>query len=262
MCRTGKPLFLFSTTYSGTRQWHSADRLLVNIVLSVFWFNPVFWLLHKELFVVHEFIADEAAVGDRDVDELATILLAAAFPVHYTNITNQFFTSPIKRRLHMITSKQKTQFASLIRLSVIPVLLILTLAFSGKAKVAKAGLIDQATASEMHQPPDEIRQVVLQDTVKASFPGGDEAWSRYIATQVKRNLESLIKAGVEGTAVLDFVVDERGDISEMRITKLEGTLLAEVLFDAIAKGPKWIPARHNGKNIRSHHKLPLTFKIE
>lgn len=44
---------------------------------SLFWVNPFYWLLQKELSTVHEFIADDVAIGDGDTEAFASMLLYA-----------------------------------------------------------------------------------------------------------------------------------------------------------------------------------------
>lgn len=244
------------------RQLHSLDRLLVNMLMILFWINPVFWLVRKELFLVHEFIADDQSVKNKDADEFARMLLTAAFPVQYTTIANHFFTSPIKRRLFMLTQQQKTRFGYMSRLLALPVLLLLVAAFSIKDQLKPAA----------HPQPKMVRQEggekfagttqIVKDTVKASFPGGEAAWAKYISREVYKRIDSLQEAGKQGTAEVMFVVHEDGSLSDLKITKMEGTLLAQIVFDAIKNGPKWVPALSNAKRVRTIHKQPVTFQIQ
>lgn len=84
------------------RQHHSLDKLLVSLILAVFWINPFFWLLRRELALVHEYLADEAAIGDRDTAAFARMLLHSAYKGRFAGITSPFFCSPIKNRLLML----------------------------------------------------------------------------------------------------------------------------------------------------------------
>ena len=40
-------------------QKHSWDKLFIEFVQAVFWFNPIFYWLKKELFLIHEYLADK-----------------------------------------------------------------------------------------------------------------------------------------------------------------------------------------------------------
>jgi hypothetical protein len=84
------------------REKHSVDKLLVQAVLIFFWINPVFWLMRRELQMIHEFIADKKAVGQEGAAALAAMILRSAYSTQYNNLTAAFFQQPIKRRLAML----------------------------------------------------------------------------------------------------------------------------------------------------------------
>jgi len=88
---------------------HSIDKLFINALLIVGWPNPFFWLIRKELNMIHEFIADSKAIDNGDASAFAAMLLRSTYPGHNFSLTNSFFHSPIKRRLIMLTSSKKSQ---------------------------------------------------------------------------------------------------------------------------------------------------------
>lgn len=115
---------------------HSADKLFLQLVLIPFWANPVFWLIRRELKLVHEFIADEEAVDRYDTAAFAAMVLQSAFPRQFSALTNPFFQSPIKRRLSMLTKNHKPQLGYIGRLFLLPVLALTVFAFTIKTKEA------------------------------------------------------------------------------------------------------------------------------
>jgi N-acetylmuramoyl-L-alanine amidase len=123
---------IFKHELAHIKEKHTYDKLFINIVLIIFWFNPFFWLLRKELNLIHEFIADKKAVGDGDTSGFAAMLLQTIYPQHQFSIANNFFYSPIKRRLLMIT-KIKNQKANYIgRILVLPLSILILAAFTFK----------------------------------------------------------------------------------------------------------------------------------
>ncbi|HQS24769.1 MAG: hypothetical protein B7Y11_11130 [Sphingobacteriia bacterium 24-36-13] len=106
------------------KEKHSFDKIFMQLILIAGWFNPFFWLIKKELHMIHEFIADKKSVDNGDTASLAQMLLAAAYPQHQFNLTNPFFFSPIKRRIAMLTKQQHSRFSYLRRLVVLPLLAI------------------------------------------------------------------------------------------------------------------------------------------
>lgn len=104
-------------------QYHSFDKVLASLSTCLAWMNPFFWLIRKELEVVHEFIADEAAITNNDASQLAEMLLAAQFsPTLFSN-GQSFFYSSIKRRILMLTASKKTSYSYARRLLVLPITL-------------------------------------------------------------------------------------------------------------------------------------------
>ncbi len=109
---------------------HTHDKIFLNIVLILFWCNPVFWLLRKELHLIHEFIADKKAIEDGDTTAFAAMILASSYPKTNFNSINPFFYSPIKRRLQMLTKKNNPLASYISRLLVLPVLCMVVAIFS------------------------------------------------------------------------------------------------------------------------------------
>lgn len=109
---------------------HSADKLFMQLVLIAFWFNPFFWLIRKELHLIHEFIADKRSLGQSGADALAAMLLQSAYPQHYSSLVNPFFKTSIKRRLTMISQIKNPRVNYFSRLAVLPIVAITILSFS------------------------------------------------------------------------------------------------------------------------------------
>ncbi len=129
---TGRQIFRHEVAH--VQEKHSYDKLFVNIVLIFFWCNPFFWLIRKELNMIHEFIADKKAVEDNDTASFAAMILQAAYPKHRFELTNNFFYSPIKRRLLMLTKNQNPKVSYFSRILVLPLAALVFAAFTFKAK--------------------------------------------------------------------------------------------------------------------------------
>jgi len=123
---------IFKHEIAHVQEKHSWDKMFINIILIVFWSNPIFWLIRKELSMIHEFIADKKAVEDGDTSAFAAMILKATFPQKTFYITNSFFYSPIKRRIMMLTKQQHPRMNYISRLLVLPLLVIVFGAFTIK----------------------------------------------------------------------------------------------------------------------------------
>ena len=131
----GKQILQHELTH--VKQYHSIDKIGVQLILIVGWFNTFFWLLKKELDMIHEFIADKKSVENGDAASFAQMLLTTAYPGQQFPLTNPFFFSPIKRRLKMLTNVKNPSFSYARRIVVLPLLSIVVLLFAFRAKEEK-----------------------------------------------------------------------------------------------------------------------------
>ena len=118
----GQQIFKHEITH--IQQKHTWDRIYCQIVASLFWMNPINWIIQKELMTIHEFIADEEAVGNENVEIFAKMLLQTHYGNHFLNPSQQFFYSSIKRRVIMLTTSKNIKYSYARRLMVLPILVI------------------------------------------------------------------------------------------------------------------------------------------
>ncbi len=118
----GQQIFKHEITH--IQQKHTWDRIYCQIIASIFWMNPFNWIIQKELVAIHEFIADEEAVGNSNVADFAKMLLQTHYGNHFLNPTHSFFYSSIKRRLAMLTQTSNPTYSYMRRVMVLPVLFI------------------------------------------------------------------------------------------------------------------------------------------
>ncbi len=128
----GKQILQHEITH--IKQKHSLDKIFMQLVLCLCWMNPFYWLLKKELYLIHEFIADEKAVNDNDAASFAKMLLTAQFGKFEFLPAQSIFYSSIKRRLLMLTTLQKTQFSYLRRIMVLPLIAAVVCLFAFTVK--------------------------------------------------------------------------------------------------------------------------------
>lgn len=129
---TGKQIFKHEVAH--VQEKHTHDKLFINAILILFWSNPFFWLIRKELNMIHEFIADKKAVEDNDTASFAAMILQATYPQHRFQLTNNFFYSPIKRRLLMLTKNNNPKVNYWGRIMVLPLAVLVFAAFTLKTK--------------------------------------------------------------------------------------------------------------------------------
>ena len=129
----------------------------------------------------------------------------------------------------------------------------------------KGGVVEAPKADD----EDKVFQKVEID---AEFPGGNSGWTKYVTREIERNIDELQEDGKSGTAVILFIVDKEGAVSDVRALPCSeagvadclgpGSKLAEVAVNAIRKGPKWKPAVQNGRNVKAYRRQPVRFQLE
>jgi N-acetylmuramoyl-L-alanine amidase len=132
------------------QQKHSTDIILTELVTALFWVNPFFHILKKELKAIHEFLADQYAISGNDRYAYAELLVLQTMKASYPPITNHFFQNHIKRRIAMITNNQKSRYSYRSRLMVLPVLALVFCAIAFRTQ--RSALVDGKPVVPALQP--------------------------------------------------------------------------------------------------------------
>ena len=116
---------------SHSEQFHSLDILFVELTSIVFWFNPILTYLKKSLQEVHEYAVDERIAGFGEKKKnYAQLLLTLASDVKGFNLSVSFTGKQIKNRIIMITKPRSLPKYKLVFTLIIPLTVLLLLAFS------------------------------------------------------------------------------------------------------------------------------------
>jgi TonB-dependent SusC/RagA subfamily outer membrane receptor len=112
-------------------QKHSIDILLTQLSCIILWFNPFIWLYNNLIKQNLEFIADKETQRKFNCNKsYQTTLLKTSMPSHQMALTNNFYTSLIKKRILML-HKSKSKKINLIKYAfVIPLLAIFLMSFN------------------------------------------------------------------------------------------------------------------------------------
>ena len=92
------------------------------------------------------------------------------------------------------------------------------------------------------------------------FPGGEAALIQYLQERI-RYTDLAKNLNLEGKIILNFVVDEEGNISDCIIKRALGGGLDEVAIHVVEKMPQWKPGKQNGKNVAVLFTLPIDFEL-
>jgi protein TonB len=96
--------------------------------------------------------------------------------------------------------------------------------------------------------------------IESEYPGGSAAWQRYL-NKTLRYPQDAIDNEVQGTVVIQFIVDKEGNVSEVEAISGPEELRSEAVR-VIKKSGKWTPAVQNGRQVKSYKKQPIVFRLE
>ena len=110
-------------------------------------------------------------------------------------------------------------------------------------------------------PPLPERPIEVVDEY-AEFPGGRAALTHYLQTNLIYPQKAL-KKGLQGKCFVKFEVGINGDVSNVTIVKkVPDCPECDAEAARVVKAmPQWVPAKIDGKPVRSVFNLPITFKI-
>jgi TonB family protein len=246
-----------------TKQWHSADILLLEILKVAFWFNPVLLLYKQSIQEVHEFLADSEAPNR---ENYAHFLVAYALNAPVASLTNHFFKpSQIKTRIQMIYKNRTSKWmlgSYMIALTAIGITALVVagceqneqsdlLALKDKSSEMKKSVADLPT-------PGKIFSVVEE---QPEFPGGTSAMYKFLGQNIKYP-EAASRANVSGRVFLSFVVTQTGDIQDIMVLKGIGFGCDAEAIRVLKSFPKWEPGKQDGVPVNVRYNLPINFQLE
>ena len=71
-----------------------------------------------------------------------------------------------------------------------------------------------------------------------------------------------VENGIQGRVWVDFIVDESGNVKDVRISRGVHTSLDDEAVRVISASPKWRPGRHRGKKVAVAMSVPVDFRLE
>ncbi len=100
-----------------SKQYHSLDIMLIEVLMCFSWFNPFIWLFKKEIETNHEFLADSFVVNSGiDVDYYSTLIVNQS-KNHISGIYSGFSLIKTKNRLNMLHQQKPSIFKNFLKIS-------------------------------------------------------------------------------------------------------------------------------------------------
>jgi protein TonB len=112
-------------------------------------------------------------------------------------------------------------------------------------------------AKEDKADDNQVFEIVEQ---MAEFPGGAAAMMQFISKNLKYP-EIALENTIEGTVVVEFIVEKDGSITNINVIKDIGGGCGAEAARVIKMMPKWNPAKQRDMPVRLKMKAPVKFKV-
>jgi len=127
--------------------------------------------------------------------------------------------------------------------------------------LAKISNQNEQTFSSISSNNDDFK-IYTKVEIEAEFPGGRNGWTRFLTN----NLDSEVP-GSNGanpgqyTVIVRFIVAKDGSVSDVQAETSHGYGMEQESVRAIKKSGRWTPALHNGRNVISYKRQPITWTV-
>lgn len=100
--------------------------------------------------------------------------------------------------------------------------------------------------------------------VKPAFLGSsdpEQFMQKWVYTYLKYP-QKAVENGIQGRVLVDFVIDEKGDVQDVAVSRGVDPLLDEAAVKVISASPRWRPARHRGEKVKCSMSVYVEFRLQ
>ncbi|MDE6570236.1 MAG: TonB family protein [Alistipes sp.] len=244
---------------SHIRHRHSAERIAMETMKALLWWNPFVWLAASRLNEVEEYEADgDVLRSGCDVRYYMQLILKQLLG-YSPDITNGLRNSRTKKRFIMMTTDNAHRHVLLRLAGTVPALIGLLCAFSFTSRAAEPVVSEHGTSlvGTAQQPDDAYFRVEVMPT----FRGGNlNDFRRWVQTQVRMPEEALDNR-IQGRVVATFTIEKDGTLANIEILQTPDRSLSEEVERVLKRSDKWTPGMQKGEAVRVKYTLPVDFRL-
>lgn len=227
------------------RHRHSIDILILECIKVMMWINPIYYLISKEIKLIHEYQADRTASQTEGQQQYIHLILSHALG-HSLPLSNHFFHVNTKKRIMMLRRIAKPRLARFKYVLLLPFLSLVLIAYTHKEmrSQTKEGLSSFSKSTEVNYGDYDIppKPTNLKELYQA-VPYPEEAKSK----------------GIQGKVMIEAEVDENGGLDKVCVDdgpELLSSALIPHVFNL-----KFEPAYKDNKPVAGSVKIPFVFKL-
>ena len=155
------------------RHRHWIDLLFIKLCAILMWWNPLVWLLGRELRTVHEFQADADVLSrGHGVADYQMLLVRKAASYNLSPLASHFAQSRLKRRFIMMKQRRPGRFAPMRILAVAASFVVASLILGTDSVNAAIQRLRDVSFSDISF--DSLRQYNVEEIFSETDPSGKE----------------------------------------------------------------------------------------
>lgn len=210
---------------------HSIDNLIFTLYEVIFWFNPIVYLMHKELRISHEFEVDNELCSSE-----FEIISPNTKRMIYSTIANNYTFNNIKRRLEMRNNNNNRKLP--IVYAIMTTIILSTMMIIGTNNTY-AG--DKTEVTKQPSYNGDMMSTLVENI---KYP------------------KSAFEDGIEGRTIVQLTISKEGTIKNTSVAQSSGNKeLDEEAMRAAEFLKEWTPGEKDGKKIDVAVQIPIKFKL-
>lgn len=117
------------------------------------------------------------------------------------------------------------------------------------------------------KPKDDVLDVKVEEPPISiaeempDFPGGDLERQKFLKENTRYPQQAL-ETDIQGTVYVQFVVDTKGNITDVKVLRGIGGGCDEEAVRVIKMMPQWHAGKQNGRSVRVLFTMPVVFRLQ
>lgn len=262
-------------------QYHTLDRLLLELLTTIQWFNPVAWLYRRSMLEIHEYLADEEVIKrGTSVHFYQSMLMNLQMGREFFSPASNFNKSLTLNRIKMMTTIKPAAWKKINFFLLLPALMLLVLMCTKneeeksavtttelkiptRASVSEDGILrsNPGDGTESGITDEELGEVFFVVEEMPGFQGGKQDEFREHIAENLRYPQIAAENGIEGRVFIQFVVKADGSVANAKVVRGVDPALDREAMRVVMASPDWTPGKQRGEAVNVAFTFPINFVL-
>lgn len=121
--------------------------------------------------------------------------------------------------------------------------------------------LPEVTEVIFEEKEEIVEEAIYIAETMPSFEGGYAEFYKFVSKHLKYP-STARRMQIEGKVFVHFVVEKDGSLGDINIAKGIGAGCDEEVLRIVGMSPNWKPGKQQGRPVRVHMMLPITFRLQ